>query len=233
MRIRAVLFDLDGTLFCMEQQAFLASYFALLGKYAVSCGLSDQTPKLIYRAAMELVENPKPGVTNGENFYAIYERLSQVKPEVFLPIFETFYQTEYDLLANDVTSHPGALSAVRLCREKGLDCVVATNPLFPYIAVEKRLRWAGLEPGDFKHITHMDGCCYSKPDLRYYREILNFLGLEAGECLMVGNDAEEDMCVSALGMDSFFLTEFPICRGAQPQCPQGGFDELMEYLRAL
>lgn len=231
MQRKAVFFDLDGTLFHMEQEKFLARYFGLLGQYAVRHGLSEQTPKIIFQAAMRMVDSPVAGMNNGENFYRLFAEMSGVSPEVFVPIFNVFYQTDYDTLSSDVESHPGALEAVRIAKEKGYLLVVATNPVFPYIAVEKRLRWAGLSPDDFTLITHMDNCHFAKPDLRYYQEILDTLQLQPQQCLMVGNDAEEDICALSLGIDAFYLTELPICRGEAPTCPQGGFAELLAYLR--
>lgn len=37
----------------------------------------------------------------------------------------------------------------------------------------------------------------SKPDPEYYKDILNRLGLQAEECLMVGNDTKEDTVPAA------------------------------------
>ena len=62
--------------------------------------------------------------------------------------------------------------------------VLATNSIFPRIATENRIRWAGLEPDDFALITTYENSTYCKPNPAYYREVLGKLGLEAEECLV-------------------------------------------------
>ena len=78
--------------------------------------------------------------------------------------------------------------------------MLATNPLFPPTATQSRIRWAGLTPEDFEFITTYDNSSFCKPNPDYYREILGKLNLNAGECLMVGNDVGEDMIARTLGM---------------------------------
>ena len=52
------------------------------------------------------------------------------------------------------------------------------------------------------------------------------------ECLMVGNDVQEDMIVEALGMKVFLLTDCLIDRKESDlsRYPHGGFDELLGVL---
>jgi FMN phosphatase YigB (HAD superfamily) len=111
--------------------------------------------------------------------------------------------------------------------------VLATNPLFPAVATESRIRWAGLAPGDFALYTTYEniGCC--KPNLAYYAEILRRMALVGSECLMVGNDVGEDMVAETLGMKVFLLTDCLINKDDADitRWPHGGFDDLMAYLR--
>ena len=61
------------------------------------------------------------------------------------------------------------------------------------------------------------------------------LNLPAEECLMVGNDVQEDMVAVELGMQVFLLTDCIINsenRNTDPY-PQGSFPELMDFIRAL
>ena len=64
---------------------------------------------------------------------------------------------------------------------------------------------------------------------------LDRLGVKAEECLMVGNDAEEDMAARKLGMEVFLLTDCLINKkGVDIEAyPHGGFDELMAFIRNL
>ena len=74
---------------------------------------------------------------------------------------------------------------------------------------------------------------HAKPNPAYYRDILERLELPAEGCLMVGNDAAEDMAAAQAGLEVFLLTDCLINTRQQDISgyPQGGFDELMAYIR--
>ena len=130
---------------------------------------------------------------------------------------------------------PCAAEIVHSLQKRGYRVALATNSIFPRIATENRIRWAGLEPDDFALITTYENSTYCKPNPAYYREILGKLSLKAEECLMVGNDVVEDGAAQKLGIPVFFLTPCLI----NPQgkdisaIPHGGFDELAAYLDRL
>jgi FMN phosphatase YigB (HAD superfamily) len=117
----------------------------------------------------------------------------------------------------------------------GLRLVLATNPLFPALATHSRVRWAGLETGDFELITTYENARRCKPNPQYYLDILDQLGLSPEECLMVGNDVGEDMVAQKLGMQVFLLTDCLINKhGADiSSYPQGSFDALLTFLQNL
>ena len=142
------------------------------------------------------------------------------------------YQEEFDKVRAVCGYTPEAAETVRALKEKGYRVILATNPIFPAIATQKRIRWAGMEPEDFELITTYNNIGYCKPNLDYYRAVIGKLGVKAEECLMVGNDVQEDMITEQLGMKVFLLTRDLINRGDEDisSYPQGGFDELLEYL---
>lgn len=59
--------------------------------------------------------------------------------------------------------------------------------------------------------------------------------LDPAECVMVGNDVDEDMVVEALGMWVFLLTNPLINKSgrALSDFPNGGFDELKAFIEVL
>jgi FMN phosphatase YigB (HAD superfamily) len=59
-------------------------------------------------------------------------------------------------------------------------------------------------------VTTYEDFHYAKPNLGYYRQILQLLGKKASSCLMVGNDVEEDMVAQGLGMDVYLVTDYLI-----------------------
>ena len=56
--------------------------------------------------------------------------------------------------------NPKAKEAVELSRSLGLRVALATNPLFPAVATESRIRWAGVEPEDFELYTTYENIGY-------------------------------------------------------------------------
>ena len=93
---------------------------------------------------------------------------------------------------------------VDILKQKGYRLVLATNPLFPPVATNQRVAWAGLSPHDFEYISYYDNSSYCKPSPKYYHEILDALQLRADECYIVGNDTKEDMSAMALGFERIF-----------------------------
>ena len=95
------------------------------------------------------------------------------------------------------------------------------------------MRWAGLEPEMFEAYTTYEDCHYCKPNQKYYLELLEKLDLKPEECMMVGNDFDEDIVpTEALGMKGFLLTDCLINKNGVDISvyPQGNFEALKEYL---
>lgn len=67
-----------------------------------------------------------------------------------------------------------------------------------------RIRWAGLEWEDFELVTTYENSRYCKPNPVYYRQTLEILGESSENCIMVGNDVQEDMMARELGMQVIF-----------------------------
>ena len=151
------------------------------------------------------------------------------------PLFLNFYETEFQKVAQVCGRDPRAAEAIRDIKAMGYRVILATNPLFPPIATQSRVRWAGLEPEDFEFITTYDNSCFCKPNPDYYREILGKLNLKAEECVMVGNDVNEDMVARELGMKVFLLTDCILNKDNKDisQYPCGSFPELLDYIWSL
>ena len=129
--------------------------------------------------------------------------------------------------------NPKAAEAVRLAKEIGFRVVLATNPIFPAVATESRIRWAGLTPADFELYTTYENIGFCKPNPSYYLEITSRLNVAPEECLMVGNDVTEDMAAKSAGMEVFLLTDCLINREGKDiaQYRHGDFDRLLGFLR--
>ena len=235
MCIKAVLFDLDGTLLPMDQTAFVKSYFGLLAQKLAPHGYEPK--KLIdaiWAGTAAMVKNDGSR-SNEEVFWARFGELFGDWARKDEPLFEAFYRNEFAGAKNVCGYAPQAAEVIALVKEKGLRTVLATNPIFPAIATQNRIRWAGLQPEDFELYTTYENSRYCKPNPAYYVDILKHIGLMPEECLMVGNDVTEDMVAQTLGMQVFLLTDCLINSQQKDisAYPNGGFPELLEFIRKL
>ena len=139
------------------------------------------------------------------------------------------------LLSTSCGYNEKAKETIDKVKNMGYRVVLATNPIFPKTATEKRLKWIGLSPKDFELCTTYENTSYCKPNIKYYEHILKEIGLKAEECLMVGNNAIEDMIASTLGMKVFLLTDCLINREDKDisNYPSGSYDDLIKYIKSL
>ncbi len=232
MSITTVLFDLDGTLLPMDQDLFAKTYFTSIAKYIAPRGYDfEEVIKGIWAGTKAMMKNTGEKC-NEAVFWETFAAIFGDRVYNDMPAFDRFYTECFDDIAPVCGHDDRAAEVIRLCHERGRKTVLATNPIFPRIATEKRMRWAGLSPEDFALYTTYESSCYCKPDLKYYIQILNELGVIPKECLMVGNDVGEDMIARELGMQVFLLTDCIINRQGEDISvyPNGGFDELLSYL---
>lgn len=173
--------------------------------------------------------------TNEEVFWDTVTDIYGSKVKQDTHIFDEFYKTDFQKIQSVCGYTPKAKELVERIKAKGYRVVLATNPLFPAVATESRIRWAGLEPSDFETYTTFEYAHYCKPNLNYYKELLDKLQLTPEECLMVGNDASEDMVAEQLGMKVFLLTDCLINKNNTDisAYPHGSYDELEAFVEEL
>jgi len=232
MSVTTVLFDLDGTLLPMDQDLFVKAYFGGIAKRLAPLGYEAQ-PLIdaIWSGTAAMVKNDGSR-TNEAAFWDRFTEIYGEKAREDMPTFDAFYRENFDEVSTSCGFSPRAKEIVDKLHDMGIRTVLATNPIFPAIATQKRMRWAGLSPEDFVYYTTYENSRHCKPNPAYYQDVLQALGLCAEECLMVGNDVEEDMIAQTLGMKVFLLTDCLINKRSVDvsQYPHGGFSELSEYL---
>jgi HAD superfamily hydrolase (TIGR01549 family) len=118
-----------------------------------------------------------------------------------------FYQNEFDQARPEVKKPDKLHDVLEELKSTGLRLVVASNPIYPRIAFEKRLAWVGVDPNDFELITHMKNMNFVKPDKAYYRQICSILDVLPEYCLMVGNDPENDMAAAGINIKTYLTTD--------------------------
>ena len=200
-----ILFDLDGTLLPMDMDQYLKIYIE---------GLSAQIPSIparemyqvLWEGILAMIKNDG-ACTNREVFADVFTARTGVDYYQNEPKFLRFYETDYQKCAAACTPVPLSAQLIRLLQQKGYNVIIATSPLYPAIATQSRLRWAGLENFDFPLVTTFDDFHYAKPHPRYYTEVCEKLGVTPESCIMVGNDAEEDGVAHAIGMEMILVTD--------------------------
>ena len=233
--IKAIFFDLDGTLLPMDLDVFLKDY---LTRFTIAMAPAGHTPQqfqqAVWAGTSAMVKNDGSR-TNEEAFWESYFNLFGAESVQDRELLENYYHNDFQNVRHVCGFDPRAAEAIREIKAMGYRTILATNPLFPAVATHSRVRWIGLEPEDFELITTFENSCYAKPNVKYFQEIMDKLGLRAEECVMVGNDVAEDMVASKLGIRVFLLTDCLINKpGADiTQFPHGSFPELMEFIRGL
>ena len=230
--IKVVLFDLDGTLLPMDQDTFTGAYFKGLVKTLAPHGYDPElVGAAIWAGTKAMIANDGT-VTNEEAFWQRFVSLCGAQINAVKPHLDRFYAECFDEVRHSCGFDPEAATLIKRIKEMGYRVVLATNPLFPAVATEKRIAWAGLSPSDFELYTTYENSRYTKPSLDYYRDVLNALSVNAEECMMVGNDVCDDMVAGKLGMKLFLLTRDLINKNGEDISvyPSGNFDDLLKIL---
>lgn len=233
--ITTILFDLDGTLLPMDQTVFTNDYCTRLAKRIAPFGYDPKSVvKALWIGVKAMVENDGT-CTNEERFWQAFGSILGNSIREHEVALDDFYRTEFNEVAKVCGYTEQARKLIDWLKEQGYRIVLATNPFFPAIATESRIRWAGLSPDDFELYTTFEDFSYCKPNLKYYEEILSKIGCKPEECLMVGNDVGDDMVTESLGMKVFLLTDCLINEIGKDinLYPHGSFKELFEFISAL
>ena len=235
MKITTVLFDLDGTLLPMNQDAFIKAYFGGLARRLAPHGYDPQ--KLIdaiWQGTAAMIKNDGSR-SNEELFWQGFEIAYGKPARQDEELFAAYYREDFDNVSTTCGNTPLAREIIDTVKARGLRVALATNPIFPAMATERRIAWAGLSTSDFELYTTYENSRFCKPTPAYYLDIMQTLGVTPEECLMVGNDVVEDMVAQTLGSRVFLLTDDLI----NPKnvdislYPHGSYTELLDFIKNL
>ena len=233
--IDTLLFDLDGTLVPYWQDAYLSTY---LKSVAAVFACAGYEPKPAVKALMEscyaMIKNDGSR-TNRDAFFADFRQRLGEKVLSLEPALDAYYRTDFSVVRTACQEERDCRPLIDSLRQKGYRLVVATNPLFPLCAIEARLSWVGLVPEDFAYITVYDNSRFCKPNIDYYRALLDTLGVHADRCLMIGNNIAEDMIAEKIGIRTYLVRDYlENPEKADPDAYAGGsYRDLAEMLSAL
>lgn len=214
--LKAVLFDLDGTLLPMDTDEFLKHYLHLLSKKMANYLEPKKFVEELLKATEAMINSSHRESTNEQVFMKAFFSATNLDPTEVIPVFNTFYETDYCQIGKLFSPEPLVKDIIKIVKNKGLKLVLATNPLFPLIAIQERIRWAGLDPLDFDLITSYEEMHACKPNPEYFREIATRIQVAPEQCLMVGNDVEEDLVAKEIGMKTFLVEDYLLNRKNKP-----------------
>lgn len=232
-KIKAVLFDMDGTLVRMDEKDFTENYLGRL--CAVICPLGydkDLIVKGLWAGVAAMIKNDGSR-TNAEAFWDVFEGMVGNNIREKEPIFEEFYRIGDFRKSIEITRpNPAAKVIIERLKEKGVRRILTTNPLFPESAQHVRLSWVGLTPDDFEFITHYENSRFCKPNENYFRFVLENAGLKPEECLMIGNNVNDDIIpAEAVGITTFLIDEY--ITGDPDLAPRKGtFEDMMAFVES-
>ncbi len=234
---KTILFDLDGTLLPIDMDNFIEKYFRMLSGHFADLYNPEHFIKAVNTATENMIRNDGQ-VTNKEafeeKFFELIE-LKGVKEQEIWDRFYDFYDNLFPTLKNHFEIDKLGYEIVEAAKEKDFNMIVATNPLFPRNAITARLEWIDLNPDDFQYITSYEHMHYCKPNVNYYREILDKTNLKPEDCVMVGNDMRDDMVAKKLGIKTFLIDDFKVKREDVSITPdwQGTRSEIINYIKNI
>ncbi|NLY30156.1 MAG: HAD family hydrolase [Firmicutes bacterium] len=231
--IRTILFDLDGTLVHYEYDDFLKAYLEGVANKVARLMNPQRFVKKLLKATEAMIKSLDEARTNKEVFWDHFAQGLEVPLEELIPLLDEFYLRDYPKIQETigVAPHPAARNLVKQLIAKGYDVIIATNPVFPAVAIHERMRWGGIEDLPYSLVTTYENSRFCKPNIQYYAEILQELERSPHECIMVGNNTCEDLVAGDLGIKTFLVEDYLLDDGPFSREPdyRGSFEDMVDF----
>lgn len=228
--IKGILFDLDGTLLDINIHILLSNYLNKLGPVVAPIFDTDaHTAVNLVNGGVAAMFDEHSGITNQEAFNSYIFKKTRVeldRPEI-QEVLDTFYSTEFPALRSHEKPIQHNAQVLSTCKSMGLKMGIATQPIFPMLAQQARIKWAEVDGFDFLAVSSYENSYSVKPDAGYFRMMAERIGVEPEECLMVGDEPLLDMGAQSHGFKTFYV-------GSKPQelesDGEGTLFDLINYL---
>ena len=209
--LKAVFFDLDGTLLPLDEEGFLKIYFGLLCKRMAPLGYeAELLVKTIWDGTKAMYLNDG-SVTNEEAFWDIFKKAygeEKLKDKFYV---DGFYTNEFKETKKVCGENPYVKDILKFCRKQNLKVILSTNPIFPKPGTLTRMSFIDLKEEDFDYVTTYENSRYCKPNPLYFKDLLRKFDLKSDEVIVFGNNTYEDgECALACGMKCYMLGDFII-----------------------
>lgn len=231
--ITTILLDLDNTLLGNDMQTFLPAYFTRLEQHLHPLLQGRDLISMMRGGVQKIIAQDYPKTNNYEIFMAHFcQEIGRPIAEIE-PVFQAFYEQDYREIEPLTQFRPAAPKIVRYLLEQQYKVVIATNPLFPEVAIRQRLAWAGLSEFVYHLVTTMENSTACKPDVRYYETILQQVDSLPHECWMVGDDIKNDIIpANELGLQTWWIPDINHFDNAK-QPPSDNQGTLQDFWKAL
>lgn len=225
--MKAILFDLDGTLLPMDTEAFISNYMKELAPKVKHIVEPEKFLKALWAGTEAMMKSRDSLKSNEAVFTDTFLPLAEVEKEEIWPTLNHFYENEFSSFSYLTSPTIEAREVVNAALKKGYKVAIATNPVFPKRAIEHRLEWAGLADLPLDVVTYYENSYYTKPHKEYFQSIAETLQVNPEECVMTGNDRQEDMAAAETGMKTYLVKGCVIDRG-NPEYPVNAEGDLSE-----
>ncbi|MCJ7499470.1 HAD family hydrolase [bacterium] len=228
-----LLLDLDGTLLDIEVSFFFGPMVEAMHQCFRDILDMDRFRKGLFGGTEAIMVEPRSdGETNLEGFNRTFSNCTGMDIPDIEQRFRQFYSDVFPTLSRYGKPSPGASQFIARAEAEGYTLCLATNPIFPTLAILERLRWSGVDPDAFSFVPGLETMSTCKPRIDYYLELCSILHLDPSECLMVGNDMEQDLPASETGMGTFLVEGHVVSRGKTDLVPdaRGSLEDLGRLL---
>lgn len=231
--IKNILFDLDGTLINTLKE-FDKKFFVLLESCFSKAKYDSKKLSEGVLLGLQAMRKNDGRCSNEDAFWKCFAEKTEIQKEDILEIFDCFYDVQYNELCDCVNKIGNVNSSISALKNKGYNLILSTNPLFPLKAIEKRAAFGGIDYSNFSYITSFENSSYAKPNINYYREILENNNLKIEETMMFGNDLIEDLAIEKIGIPCFIITNYMVNEDNIENCTKkGDYDAFLSFLNNL
>ncbi|MGB9798523.1 MAG: DinB family protein [Thermanaerothrix sp.] len=205
-----ILIDLDDTLLINNANLFQEIYLKALAEHLKAYIPPEKLISQLLSATRAMYKKKTPQGTLKETFDAHFYPALGVSPSLLQPLIDEFYTQIFPTLSCYTQPRLEAIDLIQTALSHGHRVVIATNPLFPRVAILERLRWANLPPDTypFTLIPDYETFHFCKPHPAFLAEILATLRWPEDPAVMIGNSLDEDILpAEALGLPTYWVNE--------------------------
>lgn len=204
--LKAIFFDLDGSLLPLDEQEFSSVYFDLISDYMQKYGYEkEELVNVILEGTKRMYKNDGTK-TNEQVFWDFFKETYGDKKIEDKKYFNEFYLNEFSKTKKCCKTNELAIDIVNYARSKVPYVILSTNPIFPYFATLERMSFVGLKKEDFDYITSYENSYYTKPNPKYFLALLKMFNLKPDEVIIFGNnDVEDYLCAKYAQIDCYLI----------------------------